>query len=93
VAVDNALAYRQISHVKQRLARENVYLESEINSELHFEEIVGNSEALRRVLREIETVAPADSAVLFAARPSTGKKLIARASTTSARGSLTPSSY
>jgi len=39
LAVDNALAYRQISQVKERLARENVYLESEIRSELHFEEI------------------------------------------------------
>jgi formate hydrogenlyase transcriptional activator len=79
VAADNALAYRQISHVKERLARENVYLESEIRSEPHFEEIVGNSEALRRVLKEIETVAPPDSAVLICGKTATGKELIARA--------------
>jgi formate hydrogenlyase transcriptional activator len=79
LAVDNALAYRQISQVKERLARENVYLESEIRSALHFEEIVGKSEALRRVLREIETVAPADSTVLIYGETGTGKELIARA--------------
>jgi len=79
LAVDNALAYRQISQMKERLARENVYLESEIRSELHFEEIVGKSEALRRVLGEIETVAPADSTVLIYGETGTGKELIARA--------------
>ena len=62
-----------------QLAQENVYLESEIRNELHFEDIVGNSEALRRVLREIETVAPADSTVLIYGETGTGKELIARA--------------
>src|SRR6202044_2472162 len=56
-----------------------VYLESEIRSELHFEDIVGNSEALRRVLAEIETVAPTDSTVLIYGDTGTGKELIARA--------------
>jgi formate hydrogenlyase transcriptional activator len=73
------LAYRRISELKDQLAHENVYLESEIRSELHFEEIVGNSEPLRRVLREIETVAPADSTVLVYGETGTGKELIARA--------------
>jgi formate hydrogenlyase transcriptional activator len=79
LAIENSLAYSQISELKDRLARENVYLESEIRSELHFEEIVGNSEALRCVLREIETVAPADSTVLIYGETGTGKELIARA--------------
>jgi formate hydrogenlyase transcriptional activator len=79
LAVENALAYGRISQVKERLARENVYLESEIRSELHFEEIVGKSEALQHVLREIETVAPADSTVLICGETGTGKELIARA--------------
>jgi formate hydrogenlyase transcriptional activator len=79
LAVENALAYGEISQLKDRLARENVYLQSEIRSELHFEEIVGNSVALRRVLREIETVAPADSTVLICGETGTGKELIARA--------------
>ncbi len=79
LAIENSLAYSQISELKDRLARENVYLESEIRSELHFEEIVGKSKALRRVLSEIETVAPADSTVLIYGDTGTGKELIARA--------------
>jgi formate hydrogenlyase transcriptional activator len=79
LAVENACAYGEISQLKDRLTRENVYLESEIRSELHFEDIVGNSEPLRRVLREIETVAPADSTVLIYGETGTGKELIARA--------------
>jgi formate hydrogenlyase transcriptional activator len=79
LAVENALAYGQVSELKDQLAQENVYLESEIRSELHFEDIVGNSEQLRRVLKEIETVAPADSTVLIYGETGTGKELIARA--------------
>ncbi len=79
LAIANAFAYGEISQLKDRLARENVYLESEIRSELHFEDIVGNSEPLQRVLREIETVAPADSTVLIYGETGTGKELIARA--------------
>jgi formate hydrogenlyase transcriptional activator len=79
IAVENAAAYGEISQARDRLALENIYLESEIRSELHFEEIVGNSQALKRVLREIETVAPADSTVLIYGDTGTGKELIARA--------------
>ena len=79
LAVENSLAYGQVSELKDKLARENVYLESEIRSELYFEEIVGNSEPIRRVLQEIETVAPADSTVLIYGETGTGKELIARA--------------
>lgn len=79
LAVENAFTYEHISQLKDRLAQENVYLESEIRSELHFEDIVGNSEPLRRVLKEIETVAPADSTVLIYGETGTGKELIARA--------------
>jgi formate hydrogenlyase transcriptional activator len=79
LAVENSLAYGQVSELKDKLAKQNVYLESEIRSELHFEEIVGNSEPLRRVLQDIETVAPADSTVLIYGETGTGKELIARA--------------
>jgi formate hydrogenlyase transcriptional activator len=79
LAVENALAFGQVSELRDKLAQENVYLESEIRSELHFEDIVGNSEQLRRVLKEIETVAPADSTVLIYGETGTGKELIARA--------------
>jgi transcriptional regulator with GAF, ATPase, and Fis domain len=79
IATSDASAYNEISRSRDRLALENVYLESEIRSELHFEEIVGKSEALRRVLSEIETVAPADSTVLIYGETGTGKELIAHA--------------
>jgi len=79
LAVENALAYSEISELKDRLARENVYLESEIRSELHFDDIVGKSKALKRVLADVETVAPADSTVLIYGETGAGKELIARA--------------
>jgi formate hydrogenlyase transcriptional activator len=79
IAVENALAYGQIADLKDKLAREKLYLEDEIRSELNFEEIVGKSETLRRVLNEVETVAPTDSTVLIYGETGTGKELIARA--------------
>jgi formate hydrogenlyase transcriptional activator len=79
IAVDNALAYGEIANLKDKLAQEKVYLEDEIRTERHFEEIVGKSAALRRVLKEVETVAPTDSTVLIYGETGTGKELIARA--------------
>jgi formate hydrogenlyase transcriptional activator len=79
IAVENALAFQEITQLKDKLDRENVYLESEIRAELGFEEIIGNSEALRKVLGEIKTVAPADSTVLIEGETGSGKELIARA--------------
>ena len=79
LAVENACAYRHISGLKDKVEQENVYLESEIRSELHFEDIVGSSDPLRSVLKEVETVAPADSTVLIYGETGTGKELIARA--------------
>jgi formate hydrogenlyase transcriptional activator len=79
IAVDNALAYGQIADLKDKLAQEKVYLEDEIRTERHFEEIVGKSASLRRVLKEVETVAPTDSTVLVYGETGTGKELIARA--------------
>jgi formate hydrogenlyase transcriptional activator len=79
IAVENALAYGQITALKDKLAQEKLYLEDEIRSELNFEEIVGKSEALRYVLKQVETVAPTDSTVLIYGETGTGKELIARA--------------
>jgi formate hydrogenlyase transcriptional activator len=79
IAIENALAYRQISELKDKLAQEKLYLEEEIRSEFNFENIVGNSPALKHVLELVETVAPIDSTVLLLGETGTGKELIARA--------------
>ncbi len=78
-ALDNALAYREIAVLRDQLAQEKIYLEDEIRSERSFDEIVGRSEALRRVLKQVETVAPTDSTVLVSGETGSGKELIARA--------------
>ena len=78
-ALDNALAYREIAELKDRLAEEKLYLEDEIRSELSFEDIVGRSDTLRRVLKQVETVAPTGSTVLIRGETGTGKELVARA--------------
>jgi formate hydrogenlyase transcriptional activator len=79
LAVENAIAYGEIASLKDKLAEEVIYLQDEIRTELKFEEIVGASAALRRVLAEVETVAPTDSTVLIYGETGTGKELIARA--------------
>jgi formate hydrogenlyase transcriptional activator len=79
IAIDNALAYREITELKDKLTQEKLYLEDEIRSEMNFEEIVGNSAVLRRVLRQVEVVAPTESTVLIYGDTGTGKELIARA--------------
>jgi formate hydrogenlyase transcriptional activator len=79
LAVENALAYREIAELKNKLAQEKLYLEDEIRGEIDFEGIVGQSSALRRVLNLVETVAPSDSTVLLLGETGTGKELIARA--------------
>jgi len=67
------------SEDKQTLTLQKLYLEDEIWSELSFEEIVGRSQALCRVLEQVNTVAPTDSTVLIHGETGTGKELIARA--------------
>src|SRR5246500_3918533 len=79
IAVENALAYREISELKDKLAQEKVYLEEEFRSEMGFEQIIGNSAALRHVLQQVETVAPSDSTVLILGETGTGKELVANA--------------
>jgi formate hydrogenlyase transcriptional activator len=79
IAVDNALAYREIADLKERLSKEKLYLEEEIRTQYNFEEIIGESAALKRILKQVETVAPTDSTVLIQGETGTGKELIARA--------------
>jgi len=79
VALDNALAYTHIEELNATLAEENLYLADEIRSNYFFEEIIGSSPALQKVLRQVEVVAPSDSTVLICGETGTGKELIARA--------------
>ena len=79
IAVENALAFQQIAELKNKLAEEKLYLEDEIRTEFNFDEIVGKSQALGRILNQIETVAATDSTVLILGETGTGKELIARA--------------
>ena len=79
IAVENALAYREIAELKEKLAQEKLYLEDEIRGEMDFEGIVGQSSGLRHVLQMVETVAGSDSTVLLLGETGTGKELIARA--------------
>jgi formate hydrogenlyase transcriptional activator len=79
MAVSNAVAFRQIADLRDRLTQEKQYLEEEINLENRFEDIIGESTGLRQVLKQIETVAPTDATVLIQGETGTGKELLARA--------------
>ena len=79
LAVDNAIAYGRVTEARDRLEEERLYLESEIRSEYNFEDIVGKSAALRKVLDQVAIVAPTGSTVLLHGETGTGKELFARA--------------
>ncbi|HEY7322444.1 MAG TPA: sigma 54-interacting transcriptional regulator [Candidatus Binatia bacterium] len=79
IGVENALSYRQIVDRANKLSEEKLYLQDEIRTEYNFEEIVGESPALKKVLEQIQTVAPTDSTILILGETGTGKELIARA--------------
>jgi len=79
LAVANSMAYQEISSLKDKLAKEKLYLEEEIQTAYNFEEIVGDSRALKLVLKEVQTVAVTDSTVLILGETGSGKELVARA--------------
>ncbi|HEU0120627.1 MAG TPA: sigma 54-interacting transcriptional regulator [Bryobacteraceae bacterium] len=79
IAVSNALAYEKIKTLQEQLKHENEILQSEIEAGSMFEEIVGSSPLLARVLEQVDRVAPTDATVLLTGETGTGKELIARA--------------
>ena len=78
-ALSNSLAFAEIARLKDLLQEENLVLKEEIDQESMFEEIVGSSAALRKVLSRVEKVARTDSTVLLCGETGTGKELVARA--------------
>ncbi|WP_409307369.1 formate hydrogenlyase transcriptional activator FlhA [Pectobacterium sp. B1J-3] len=85
IALDNALAYEQITRLKDSLIHENFYLTEQLTEHTQslggdaFGEIIGRSAAIRDVLEQVEMVAASDSTVLILGETGTGKELIARA--------------
>jgi formate hydrogenlyase transcriptional activator len=72
-------ALKEVRQLKDQLRQENLYLREEINLIHSHKDIVGNSEAIRTVLKQIEQVAPTDSTVLIQGETGTGKELLAYA--------------
>ena len=77
VALQDAM--KELAALKDRLAEENLYLREEVNLNHRFEEIVGASPQLQKVLHKIEQVAPTPTTVLILGETGTGKELFARA--------------
>jgi len=79
IAVENALSYRELSEIKERLATEKLYLEDEIRLDHNIGDMVGEGPAFQSVLKGVQTVAPSDATVLILGETGTGKELVARA--------------
>jgi formate hydrogenlyase transcriptional activator len=79
IAVENAISYRQLQELKDRLATEKLYLEDEIRLDHNNGNMVGAGAAFQSILQSIHIVAPTDATVLILGETGTGKELIARA--------------
>ncbi|MFN7989200.1 MAG: sigma 54-interacting transcriptional regulator [Thermoanaerobaculia bacterium] len=78
-SVAHALAFEEIARLKTLLENENTALREDLDRVALFGDVVGSSAAIRRVLAQVEKVAPTDSTVLITGETGTGKELIARA--------------
>ena len=76
---DKVLAFEEIERLSEQLQRDNAYLREEVQVSYNYEAIVGNSDKLREVFRQVGQVAGVDTTVLIQGETGTGKELIARA--------------
>jgi formate hydrogenlyase transcriptional activator len=79
ITIENARAAREVEQLRSRLDHEKRFLEGEPRTLLHFEEIIGESGALKQVLDQVSIVAASDATVLILGETGTGKGLVARA--------------
>jgi len=77
-AIANARALDEIDSLKRRLEQENEYLREEVQQVTAFGDLIGQSPSLQATIRQIELVAPTDSAVLILGESGTGKEVVAR---------------
>ncbi|CAH0648380.1 MULTISPECIES: sigma 54-interacting transcriptional regulator [Pseudomonas] len=83
-------ALEELQQLKQRLEDQNAYLQEEIQIEHNYREIVGQSEPILKIIKQIDVVAPTDASVLIHGESGTGKELIARAIHQASRRSSHP---
>ncbi|WP_274642949.1 sigma 54-interacting transcriptional regulator [Pseudomonas serbica] len=83
-------ALDELKVLKERLEEQNAYLQEEIHIEHNFREIVGQSEPICKIIRQIDVVAPTDASVLINGESGTGKELIARAIHQASRRNASP---
>jgi hypothetical protein len=77
-AIANARSLEEIEKLKKRLEQENEYLREEVTQSAAFGDLIGQSASLQAVTRQIELVAPTNSAVLILGESGTGKEVVAR---------------
>jgi formate hydrogenlyase transcriptional activator len=79
IAVENSMSYRELAEMKEKFAREKLYLEDELRLDQNIGNMVGDGPAFQSVLKSIQIVAPSDATVLILGETGTGKELVARA--------------
>ncbi|MGD2098300.1 MAG: sigma 54-interacting transcriptional regulator [Desulfobacterales bacterium] len=77
-AIINARAFEKIQRLQEQMELECSYLREEVQDARAFGDIVGESDAMKSVLKQVELVAPTDASVIILGESGTGKELVAR---------------